>query len=341
MSIVPQFENALGLPDELLPQLLQSWTLEYASLKQDGTPITVPLIPFPGEDGKTIDVNTGLAYPTKAERARNNPHVSLLYSEPIGSGVDHPAVILVYGQASVLDADLQSNTDRYIRGFMQRMNALKFAPRLVLSKSIGYLARIWVAVTPLKLLWWPGGDMDQPPREWYAPKGTTAPPGDPKPKPLKTPHKNLVERNPNWRERVVYAVRSLRPPILTVVDNEGYPVPFRTRKASLEDSAVRLELLPSMPVTVGGRACLTFHTLGMSGGTMLSNENLTFIGEVSGDERSALFKVERELPGVDFKSSLKGFLNLIRVIKGFNQRLEVEAQRRGQSVPVIRFPGET
>jgi hypothetical protein len=78
----------------------------------------------------------------------------------------------------------------------------------------------------------------------------------------------------------------------------------------------------------------------MSGGTMLSNENLTFIGEVSGDERSAVFDVERELPGVDFKTNVKGFLNLIRVIQGFKQRLEVEAERRGQPVPVIRFPGE-
>jgi hypothetical protein len=66
------FQNALGLPEELVPQLIGNWTLEYASLKRDGTPITVPLIPFPGEDGRTIDVNTGLAYPTKAERARNS-----------------------------------------------------------------------------------------------------------------------------------------------------------------------------------------------------------------------------------------------------------------------------
>jgi hypothetical protein len=53
-----------------------------------------------------------------------------------------------------------------------------------------------------------------------------------------------------------------------------------------------------------------------------------------------VFDVERELPGVDFKTNVKGFLNLIRVIQGFKQRLEVEAERRGQPVPVIRFPGE-
>jgi hypothetical protein len=223
---------------------------------------------------------------------------------------------------------------------MQRMKALKFAPRMVLSGAIGYLARIWVAVTPLKLLWWPNGDLDRPPREWVAPDGTTAPPSDPKPKPLLKPHRVLVSPERDWRERVAFAVGALGPPILTVVDGDGYPVPFRSRKAFIGETAVHLELQPSMPVTPDGRACLTFHTLGMSGSTMFSNENLTFIGEVSGDERSAVFDVERELPGVDFKTNVKGFLNLIRVIQGFKQRLEVEADRRGQPVPVIRFPGE-
>jgi hypothetical protein len=129
-------------------------------------------------------------------------------------------------------------------------------------------------------------------------------------------------------------------PVLTIVDDEGYPVPFRTGGAKIEPSGVRLELLSTMPVTPSGRACLTFHTLGMRNGTMLSNENITFIGDVIGDARSTLFLVERLLPGVDFRTSLKGFLTLIRVIQGFKTRLEIEAERRGQPVPVLRFPGE-
>jgi hypothetical protein len=76
------FSNAIELPEELVPTLVHSYVCEYASIKKDGTPITSPVIPFPGEDGRTVDVNTGLAYTGKAERARNNPKVCLLYSEP-------------------------------------------------------------------------------------------------------------------------------------------------------------------------------------------------------------------------------------------------------------------
>jgi hypothetical protein len=335
-----KFANVFGLPDELIPFLIGNWTCEYASFKRDGTPVTMPVIPFPGEDGRTIDVNTGLAYPTKAERARNNPKVCLLYSEPKGAVRERPPVILVYGQATVHDADLQANTDRYIRGFLDRMKALKFVPRLFLSNAIGYLARIWVAITPLKILWWPEGEMDQEARIWLAPEGTTAPPSDPKPAPLSSRHPQLVVPNPDCDGTIASALERLGAPVLTVSDEGGYPVPFRTRAGFIESSGLRLELLPSMPVTPRGRACLTFHTLGMSGSTMLSNENITLIGEVNGDDRSALFRVERALPGVDFKTSLKGFVNLIRVIQGFKTRLEAEAERRGQPVPTLRLPGE-
>ena len=74
--------NTIALPLELIPLLTDSWVCEYASIRKNGTPVTHPLLPWPGEDGRTIDVNTGLAYPTKAEMARNNPHVCLLYSDP-------------------------------------------------------------------------------------------------------------------------------------------------------------------------------------------------------------------------------------------------------------------
>jgi hypothetical protein len=193
------FANVLGFPDELVPILIDNWSCEYASLKNDGTPVTIPLIPWPGEDGCTIDVNTGLTYPTKAERARNNPQVCLLYSEPRGAAIDKPPVVLVYGQATVYDANLQANTDRVVRGYFDRMSALSIIPRFMLRWMGGYLARIWIAITPLKIIWWPEGNMDSVPKEWRAPSETEVPPCDPKPAPLAMPHKPLVTPNSNWK----------------------------------------------------------------------------------------------------------------------------------------------
>ncbi|WP_405088511.1 pyridoxamine 5'-phosphate oxidase family protein [Microbispora sp. NBC_01389] len=88
---------------------------EYASLTRDGRPVTWPVTPYVGRDG-TLDVSTGLTYPDKAERARRNPRVALLYSDRCsdaeGSGAGRAPVVLVQGRATVRDADLQAGTDR-------------------------------------------------------------------------------------------------------------------------------------------------------------------------------------------------------------------------------------
>jgi hypothetical protein len=329
--------NTIGLPQDLVPLLMEG-VCEYASLKKDGTPITSPVIPFPGENGRTIDIQTGLTYPTKAERARKNPRVCLLYSEPKISPVERPPTVLVYGQATVNDSDLQANTDRYVRMNLSRSTMFRQMPAFMLRQMDGYLARIWIAVTPLKLLWWPKGDMGTTPQQWLAPEGTQAPPSDPPPKPLPTPHKPLVDPQTNWRKDIAYAFDRLGTPVITLVDDDGYPVPFRVRGGSSGDEGVHLDLLSAMPVKARGRACLTFHTLKVQKGEMISNENMSFIGEVSGDGGDTLFKVERCLPIFSFRRDPAGVMSLILGIFRMGKRLEVEAQCRGQSVPNINLP---
>jgi hypothetical protein len=329
--------NSNGLPQDLVPTLMDG-VCEYASLKKDGTPITSPVIPFPGEDGRTIDVQTGLTYPMKAERARNNPQVCLLYSEPKASLVERPPTVLVYGQACVYDADLQANTDRYVRMNLARFQTFRLLPAFILRQMDGYFARIWIAVTPLKLLWWPEGDMEATPQQWHAPEGTQAPLCDPPPGPLPTPHKPLVDPPTDWRKDIAYAFDRLGTPIITVVDEDGYPVPFRTRGGSLGADGVHLDLLSAMPVDARGRACLTFHTLKVQKGEMVSNENMSFVGEVSGDGGYALFKVERCLPIFSASRDPAGVFSLILSFYRMGKRLEVEAGRRSQSVPKINLP---
>jgi hypothetical protein len=174
--------NPAGWPEELLPLFERAVTVEYASLTRAGTPVTYPVTPYVGEDGRTLDVSTGLTYPAKAERARRNPKVALLYSDPLGSGLDGAPVALVQGLATVRDADLQANTDRYVRlGMAKLPDTYEGQPKFMLRTLAWYFARIWVQVTPTRILWWPEGRIDEPPREWTAPEGTSAPPSDPAP----------------------------------------------------------------------------------------------------------------------------------------------------------------
>ncbi len=332
------FSNALSLPEELVPLLVDNWACEYASLKKNGTPITVPLLSFPGEDGRTIDVTTGLAYPSKAERARNNPKVCLLYSDPRATEVENPPVALVYGHATVYDSDLQANTDRYVQTFLPRSKGFNKMPRFILGWLRSYFARIWIAVTPLKVLWWPEADMETPPKIWRAPNGTQAPPSDPKPELLSTPHKPWLDSASDWRKDIAYAFDKLGSPVLTVVDEEGYPVPFRVLGGFLDSDGVKVELSPAMPTDARGRACLTFHTLEVINGEMVSYDNKSFIGTLSED--GVLFKVKRQLGSHDMTSDLRGTLWFMRSTLRLEKRINVEAARRGQPLPKIRFPGQ-
>jgi hypothetical protein len=339
MSNEPNQNNTLKLPKDLVP-LLTEGVCEYASLKKDGTPITSPVIPFPGMAGRTIDVQTGLTYPTKAERARNNPKVCLLYSEPNATLVDNPPIILVYGQATVYDADLQANTDRYVNLNLTRFKMFRPVPGFILRQMDGYLARIWIAVTPLKILWWPEGNLEASPQQWFAPKGVQAPPSDPPPKPLPAPHKSLVDPSVDWQKDMAYAIDNLGSPILTVVDQEGYPLPFRVRASGLRKSGVNLVLPATFPTNPNGRACLTFHKINLKNGEMVSNENMSFVGEVSEQGSGFYFKVDRCLPIFSAGRDPASLVSLVANIFRMGKRLEVEAARRNQPVPQVRLPHE-
>jgi len=59
-------------------------TCHYASLTRDERPITWPVTPYVNDDRRSVDVSTGLAYPAKAERARRNPNVGLLFQDAVG-----------------------------------------------------------------------------------------------------------------------------------------------------------------------------------------------------------------------------------------------------------------
>jgi hypothetical protein len=97
-----------NVPAQLLPVFQQFITCEYASLTRAGEPIALPVTPYVGVAG-TLDVSTGLTYPTKAERARRNPHVALLFSDAKGSGLSDAPTVLVQGQAAVRDRDRNFN----------------------------------------------------------------------------------------------------------------------------------------------------------------------------------------------------------------------------------------
>ena len=324
------------LPTEAWQVIDRSITVEYTSLTRAGAPIMVPVTPYLGEDRKTLDVSTGLTYPTKAERARRNPKVSLLYSDPLGTGLDHPPIVLVQGLASVRDADLQANTDRYVRLAMAKIPAAyKGQPKFLLRTLDWYFTRIWIHVTPVHVWWWDSETMASEPGQWVAAPETTAPPSDPAP-PGKQPAAWL-EPPSDWRSTASDAISRLDQRSMAWVGDDGFPLSAPVIAMDQNEAGFRLRLGPHLPGTPAGQACVTVHS---HPEVFTGQENHTFLGEVrEGGGGEYDFVVERAL--ADFSltgNKLVRSLDFLRKGRQLKPRVASEAARRGQPVPTVHLP---
>lgn len=306
-------------------------TSEYASLTRAGEPITWPLTPFAGADGITLDVSTGLTYPLKAERARRDPRVALSFSNPVGSGLEHAPVLVVQGLATVRDADLRANSARYLRESAVRLpEVYARIPDFMLARMAWYWARIWIEVTPRRVLWWPEGRLDREPVRWEAPASLMAPPSDPPPAGRSSG--SWATEAVDWRRRAGGAVERFGPPVLTTVDSDGWPLPLRTVSAAATEDGFEVQTPAGVDVRPGP-AFLTFHS---HVPTLESQENLGLAGEATVRGGTVRFSVTRALN--DFpvpRNPVRRGLHMLRAGRQLRPRLVHEAQRRGQPVPTF------
>lgn len=324
--------SSLGLPAELLEVLERSVTCEYVSRTSAGVPIAVPTTPYVG-DG-TIDVSTGLSYPAKAERARRDPRVALLFADPIGNGADRGAVVLIQGHAAVRDADLQGNTDRYIRVSMAKLpEAFEGQPRFLLRRLAYYYARIWIEVTPERVLWWADRDLQEQPQSWQAPGEVALAQSDPAPQGRR--QGAWLDPPVDWRETAARALATLPLADLSVIDSDGYPLCLPVKTGTLSDDELALEIGAGAPLLAAGPACLTVHG---HGERFTGQENHTLLGELVRDGEGTRMRIERALPSWSITGnraqSALGFLAKGRRLR---PRLAEEAARRGQPVPKINI----
>ncbi|MBB6551747.1 hemerythrin [Nonomuraea rubra] len=312
----------LTLPDVLTRTLQDALVCSYTSLTRDGRPITWPVVPYIGERG-TLDVTTGLTYPDKAERARRDPRVALLYT-------GDPVIVLVQGRATVRDADLQANTDRYVRESLAKTPA-GFAglPWFLVKRLTWYFARIYVEVTPERLTWWPGGDLTRAPQTWVCPPGVAVPPSDPAPTGPRLPGRSTPPAD--WRPYARRAERLGRPEVSLLAGGLPVTVPAREFTATAGGYEVRL---PAGVEAASGPVCLTFHQYGPG---MRWQENVVMVGAATAAGDRLSVTVERALPDWSLPSDRRG-RSFLEHGSQLRRRLKAEAGRRSQPVPEVRRP---
>jgi hypothetical protein len=204
-------------------------------------------------------MTTALGYPKKAHDARANPRVALLFSDPTGSGLEDPPMVLVQGTADVDDRDLAANRRRYDRESKEKLpHVSEMTPPEFLKPFLRwYYDRIYLHVRPERVYFWSGCDVSREPQLWGSHMEEVRSGHDEEAESEQAP----PEGGPaTWGERVEELGRRHRTGVVSFIAPDGFP--FSVRVPVRVDSAARLVWLETEPVGVPlapGLVCLTAH----------------------------------------------------------------------------------
>ena len=237
-------------------------TTEYTTVDARRQPIVWPVTPYYSDGAGSIDVTTGLGYPKKADDARRNPRVALLFSDPTGSGIESGIQVLVQGTPEVDERDLEANAERYFRESGEKLPATKkmHPPALMRAPLRWYYTRIYVHVRPERVFVWPDGDLGQAPDVHDAHleevrSGHIEEPPQPPAEPTGEP--------PRWDARIDELGERHPTAVLSWLAPDGFPLSARM-PVELDRQRRRIVLgaePAGLPLTAG-RASLVAHAHG-------------------------------------------------------------------------------
>lgn len=130
---------------------------------RDGQPVSFPVVVFYEIYPIRLVVTTSIAFAKKLDAIRENPRVSLLFSNAEESGLNYEPVVLVQGLAEIDDSDL-SAWKKYLPLMVRKQpKAAKLYDRyckaFLFSKICRrvndfYLLRVLVRIAPVKVFAW-------------------------------------------------------------------------------------------------------------------------------------------------------------------------------------------
>jgi hypothetical protein len=202
------------------------------------------VVPF--YSGDALAVTTALGMPRKANQARGNPKVAMLFSDATGAGIDRPSMVLVQGTATVDDEDLERNRERYRADTAAKPTGPKEAPPG--EPFDWYFTRIYIYVRPERVCVWRDGDCGAEPEVYgelpAAPPAAIGSPGE-----AHRPHRRISEIGARYETAV-----------LSIVGPDGYPLSIRLpMSADRRGRAIAIDAEPAGIELEPGLACVTAH----------------------------------------------------------------------------------
>jgi hypothetical protein len=232
-------------------------TTELTTVDRAGQPITWPVTPYYRPGDPCIDVTTGLGYPKKANDARANPLVALLFSDPTGSGLNDPPTVLVQGSADVDDHDLEANRERYARESAEKLPELaKRQPPDALKRFLTwYYTRIYIHVRPERVYVWRAADAEPELFDAHMEEVRSGHSEEPA-----RFHADPEGGATAWHPRLNELGTRYPTAVLSLVCPDGFPFAMRVHaRAHQADRMIRIDDPPQGAPLQAGLACLTAH----------------------------------------------------------------------------------
>jgi general stress protein 26 len=143
---------------------------ELTVVRRDGRPITYPVIPL--WDGERILMTSSILFSRKLEHMKDNPRVSLSFSDPVALG-DRQERATIQGTARVFDSEPHADWERVLPIWSAKEPSVLQFLKVRVAFPL-YFERGVVEFTPVRLFHWPDGDTSRPPEITDAPPSAGA-----------------------------------------------------------------------------------------------------------------------------------------------------------------------
>ncbi len=251
----------LHLPSDVETVLRETRTCEFTTVNKHGQPLTWPIEPYYNKPEGQLIVTSSIAFSVKAYNARRHPQVSLLFSDPIGSGLSNPSAVLVQGDARVeeLVTDPLWTYEIFREAVLRQPNMRKFVSNFIVQRLFQFhFQRIAIYVQPKRLFVWPNLDFKANAIEIEA-NGAAGGDNEPKKQVSREPSQAVTQESA-WNASLVEAARAYASGVLTVVEPSAYPFSIRCQVA-FDDAQHFITFASRLSLAEGwrGKACLLFH----------------------------------------------------------------------------------
>ena len=148
------------IPEPVVELIEAALVTELSVVRKDGRAVTYPLIPLWLED--RIVMTSSILFSRKLEHLKDNPRVSLSFSDPVALG-GRPGRATIQGDARVIDGDPHTDWERVLPLWSAKEPVILQLLKSRVAFPL-FFERSVIEVVPRRVLYWSDGRADTAPQ---------------------------------------------------------------------------------------------------------------------------------------------------------------------------------